>query len=149
MQGVSQNSLADFVGLSRNNIASYESGVVEPKAVNFIKICEYFNVPPMDMLSRDFEESPLEPLDVDNNDANQVNSYLNDRIEDFVSQTNDMTKVYEGYSAFMNMKRSLGENIDNPGLQIIFEDLLQLLQTTIHNNWSLINSIEGVSHEEE
>ena len=43
-RNLSQSELAQRIGLKRNNIASYEAGLVEPRAATFIRLAEFFEV---------------------------------------------------------------------------------------------------------
>lgn len=47
---LSQEELAEKVGLNRGNIASYENGSAEPKICNLIKIAHLYNVPIHDLI---------------------------------------------------------------------------------------------------
>lgn len=141
MKGLSQTKLASEIGLSRNNVASYESGVVEPNVKKFLATCVYFNVEPKDMLETIFAEHPVEVSDVSENAVGVVDKYLNDQMEQFVIQTNEMTKVFEGYQAFFEMKKDSDSYKNNKELYSTLEDLLELLQTLIGSNWTLIQSV--------
>ena len=59
--GLSQRELAERLGLKRNNIASYEAGIVEPRAVTFIAIARFFNVDPVLLLSQSVEARGISP----------------------------------------------------------------------------------------
>ncbi len=50
--GLSQRELAERLGLKRNNIASYEAGIVEPRAITFVAIARFFEVDPVILLSK-------------------------------------------------------------------------------------------------
>ena len=43
--GLSYRRLADAVGISHNNLASYEADRVMPSFQNAVKLCQFFNVP--------------------------------------------------------------------------------------------------------
>ena len=43
--GLSYRRLADAVGISHNNLASYEVDRVMPSFQNAVRLCEFFNVP--------------------------------------------------------------------------------------------------------
>lgn len=138
MKGVSQTSIAKATGMTRNNIASYESGVVEPNVKNFFKVCKYFSVDPKKMLEADLTEHPTEITNVDPTSDNVVNDYLTDHLDQFVIQTNEMTKVLEGYQAFYDLQRESIEDKSSRELYSTMDDLLSLLQSLIKANWHLI-----------
>jgi len=51
--GLSQEDLAQQVGLNRGNIASYEKGTAEPKLSNLLKFSHLFGVSIRDLTNRD------------------------------------------------------------------------------------------------
>ncbi|MGB3548619.1 MAG: helix-turn-helix transcriptional regulator [Saprospiraceae bacterium] len=51
-QGVTQSALAEALGLKRNHIASYEAGIVEPRALTFLHLADYFDVLPEVLLTK-------------------------------------------------------------------------------------------------
>ena len=53
---LSQEELAQLVGLNRGNIASYENGTAEPKIGSLIRLSEYFGVPFLDLVTVNLED---------------------------------------------------------------------------------------------
>ena len=141
LNGMSQAQLAQQIGLTRNNIASYESGIVEPNIQKFIATCSIFNVNPRSMLDEVMVEKPLE-IKVDKKEADPImDKYLLDQLDDFVNQTNEMTKIYEGYQAFLEMRKEMGNYEENKILFSTLIDLLDLLQSLIQANWEVIQIV--------
>lgn len=58
MRGISQQQLADDLGLNRNNIASYELGNSKPDMLRALSIARYFNCSLEQMILTDFEVHP-------------------------------------------------------------------------------------------
>lgn len=141
MQGLSQSKLATLLGMSRNNIASYESGLVEPKVAKFIETCLYFNVEPNDMLETKLSESPGESLNVNETNQGPVDSYIGQQMDSFVQQTNEMTKVYEGYKTLYEMKKEEDSYANNKELYATLDNLIELLGSLVASNWNLIQDI--------
>ena len=52
-RNLSQRELAENLGLKRNNVASYEAGIVEPRALTFVRIARYFRISPLALLTED------------------------------------------------------------------------------------------------
>lgn len=50
---MSQQDLADRVGLNRGNIASYEAGSAEPKICNLLRISKFFSISIADLTEQD------------------------------------------------------------------------------------------------
>ena len=61
MRGMSQQKLAEQLGLKRNNIASYEAGIVEPKAINFLKLAIFFEASPSELFGKDLTANFVAP----------------------------------------------------------------------------------------
>lgn len=141
MNGLSQSELARFIGMSRNNVASYESGVVEPNTTKFLVACEFFKIDPKDMLDLSLAENPIEISIAEESKEKIVDKYLLEHMDQFVIQTNEMTKVFEGYKAFIEMKKETDSFNENKDLYAILEDILSLLQSLIESNWKLIQSV--------
>lgn len=141
LMGLTQEELAKRLNASRNNIASYESGMVEPNIERFLRTCTFFNVSPRDMLESILSEKPSDANPLIEDPSNVLGQYLTDHMEQFVIQTNEMTKVLEGYKLFLDMKKE-NENYNlNADLFTTLSDLLDLLRTLIKSNWNLIQSI--------
>jgi transcriptional regulator with XRE-family HTH domain len=58
-RGLSQQKLAQEVGLKRSNIASYETGTVEPNAANFLRIAYFFDADPALLLELELSDHPV------------------------------------------------------------------------------------------
>jgi len=141
MRGLSQSALAGEIGMTRNNVASYESGLVEPNSAKFLRTCEYFSIDPKDMLESILSEHPTEVTTIDVEDQGVIDQHLTSQMDEFVIQTNEMTKVLEGYRALMQMRQESEQFQDNRELYSTLEDLLDLLGSLVHSNWGLIQSV--------
>lgn len=53
---LSQQDLADRIGLNRGNIASYENGSAEPRICNLLKISKFFSISILDLTEQDLCE---------------------------------------------------------------------------------------------
>lgn len=140
LKGLSQTELANKLNLSRNNIASYESGVVEPNTSNFLATCLYFQIDPRKMLSVDLSKHPTKTT-IETTDQDLLNRHVIDQMDLFIAQTNEMTKVLEGYRTFLTMKKESDNSNANQELFAIQEDLLDLLKNLLKSNWTLIRSV--------
>jgi transcriptional regulator with XRE-family HTH domain len=138
IHGKSQRDIAEAVGLSRNNIASYESGMVEPNAANFLKIAAHFDIEPANFLQDLMTEHPLH---TNPSVEPEQHTMMMDKMEAFVKETNEMTKVHEGYKALMLLKKETDEYKQHMDLYSSLEDLLDLLKNVLTLNWDLIQSI--------
>jgi transcriptional regulator with XRE-family HTH domain len=139
LSGLNQTQLADHLGLTRNNVASYESGLVEPNMKKYLATCRFFNIPPKDMLDSILSDHMDDLAKVKSEDP--IDHYIVDQIEEFILQTNEMTKVIEGYKAFYQMKRESETYRTNKGMHAILEDLLELLSALSAVNWEFVEKV--------
>lgn len=142
LNGLSQTELANQLGLNRNNIASYESGMVEPNTKIFLKTCTYFGVESKNMLAFKLSEKPIDDLAavVVTSSEKPIDIYLKDQLDAFTKQTNEMTKIYEGYKALLQL-RKVDNNQETGPLYSTLEDLIEILNNLISSNWQLIQSL--------
>lgn len=86
-----QQKLADALNLNRNQISSYESGQVEPRASILVRMGQLFEVHPADLLERDLEFSASAGID-----GKDLRLSL-DKLDEL---TKDMQLVVQGYRAY-------------------------------------------------
>ncbi len=142
LSAVSQQQLANTLGVKRNNIAAYESGLVEPNSGLFLKICTHFDIAPSAMLSKLLMEESLDSVDsAFPQMSTDKLTFLKSQIEPFVQQTNEMTKIYEGYTALVELKSTKVTDPTTNELYASFSDIIDLLKTIIDLNWEMIQDI--------
>ncbi|WP_293571056.1 helix-turn-helix transcriptional regulator [Phaeodactylibacter sp.] len=95
-RGLSQQKLAQEVGLKRSNIASYETGTVEPNAANFLRIAYFFDADPALLLELELSDHPV--LTTDNH---QRQEDILEMLSRFSSKTNDADKVAQGFREYL------------------------------------------------
>jgi len=149
MSGVSQKDLALKLNLSRNKIASYESGIVEPNAIIFLGVCSFFNIVPKDMLASLLAESPLESTQIDPKELNTIEKHIVDRMDEFIAKTNEMTKILDGYKVLSDWKSANTEDETTIGLYRAFNELLELLEMLVQTNWDLIHQVIPFTEQED
>ncbi len=140
LKGLSQTELAKNLELNRSKIASYESGMVEPNSGTFLKISRYFEVSSQDLLSQILSENPIDIINPPASTNDPLDNYLQDQLTNFTQQTNEMTKIYEGYSTLLDLKKE-EVNGETGQLYSMLDDLLDILQKLIDANWKLIQSV--------
>jgi transcriptional regulator with XRE-family HTH domain len=102
---LSQEELAQQLGLNRGNIASYENGSAEPKLCNLLKIARFFQVSLMDITQHDLAlgHSSSEVVHLGSNGRQRLNE-LYERSKDFHAFLSGLQTCY-AYKA-----KSLREN---------------------------------------
>jgi len=144
LNGLSQTDLAAKLEINRNNVASYESSMVEPNAKTFLKTCAFFSIDARSMLSTELSQQSVEDLTSINLPESEVSNYLKDQLDVFTKQTNEMTKIYEGYKELIAMRKDT-KNEQTGSLYSTLEDLLEVLSSLISSNWKLIQSLYPTS----
>lgn len=158
--GLSQEQLAERLGLNRGNIASYEKGTAEPKLENVLKIVKLFNIELADLLEKDLTNSAaiIEELEkggyetpaphVAPEEATaHLKAELNDhriRLERFISQSDDMQKILEGFKQFHKFKMEKAGEItrDVKNISDDYEKLLDVMETLLSTHKELIRMLE-------
>jgi len=140
LKGISQTQLATDLDLNRSKIASYESGMVEPNTATFLKISAYFEISAQEILSQVISENPIEIISHTVPTDDVLESYLQEQMSNFTQQTNEMTKIYEGYQTLLELRKEEINDETGP-LYAVLDDLLDILQKLIETNWQLIQNI--------
>lgn len=149
LHGVSQQKLATNTGMTRNNIASYEMGKVEPKAENLLKIARFFDVDPYWFISRKLDQ---EMVGTENINAEAVSkrfaagaSTEKRVLESFINKNEDMQKVLEGFKEFYQFRLTLNENTSKEARNLAgnLESLLELMENLLQTNFELIKKIQS------
>lgn len=128
--GISQQKLAQEVGLKRSNIASYETGSVEPNAINFLKISFFFEASPSDFLGSELSGRPL-PLEA------AIASRMMDPLHQFFSKTRDAEKIAQGFTEYLRL------HPDHPDSSEL-RRILKILEYLVDINKQFINQQAGV-----
>lgn len=114
----------------------------------YIATCKYFNISLKDMLEIKLSESPAESLHVSERDQGPIDTFVNQQLDTFVQQTNEMTKVYEGYKTLYEMKKEEEAYSKNKDLYATLDNLIELLGSLVKYNWNLIQEIYPNGEEE-
>ncbi|MEL6718377.1 MAG: helix-turn-helix transcriptional regulator [Bacteroidota bacterium] len=137
LKGISQQKLAEAVQLKRNNIASYESGAVEPKAINFLKLARFFEVSPVELLTNDLSQNPLEQMEAPAVEEPKAPEILLSQLEEFITETSEMQKVVDGFRELQKFKAQQGSEEQLPS------DLIDILEHLLKSNWQMVQGLQG------
>ena len=55
--GISQEKLADMLGVSRQAVSKWETGETQPEMANLLAICKILNITPNELLGYDSKDS--------------------------------------------------------------------------------------------
>ena len=65
MRKLTQDEMGTIMNCNRNNIASYEGGIVEPSASRFLLACDYFGISPSEILNNVYTDENLPYFEAD------------------------------------------------------------------------------------
>ena len=71
--GISQEKLADMLGVSRQAVSKWETGETQPEMANLLAICKILNITPNELLGYDSKDSK-EPAAGENYDKKKRKS---------------------------------------------------------------------------
>lgn len=144
---LSQEQLADKLGVSRQAISKWESGSAYPEMEKIIQICQLFDININDLLNNDIKEVKNEK-EVKNN----INKYLDDFLS-FISKTINM---FSSFSFKMKVKCLFEQfivvsvvvllfMIINSILAGIFSNMISFLPSGIHSiMYNLFDGVLGI-----
>lgn len=139
---LSQEELANRIGLNRGNIASYENGTAEPRICNLLKLSNLFGITIMDLTQRDLRDEKAFNSAVQN--FQQLSEGERDLIHQFLIKAEEIEAVFRGlYTCCRFKANGLGEvPKDTQILLSNFEQLYEAAQTLLFEHKALIDFIK-------
>ena len=148
--GIGQTALAHKLSLSRQKIASYEAGFVEPNAWVFLSVCAYFRVDPVIMLNE--EITPAENQQVTKfNSGHASGEVIPDleapemAMEQLRAITDEFDKILEGYELFHSFREKHPELDDEESLSVLYNDLLSIMHRISETNHAFLGRKTRIS----
>ena len=138
LKKMSQLQLAEDLSIKRNNVASYENGIVEPNAERLLVFSKYFNIAPEVLTDI---ELVTEKNKLNTNDINKSYKQIRDlktQLTDLYSSTEQAKKVQRGYSMVYDELKSSITQQESQGVLSSLTDFLHLLKNIINNNYNFI-----------
>lgn len=83
-KGLSQQNMADFLGISRQGYGKYEDGKSEPDSKSIVKLADYFDVTTDWLLGRDIEDK-----------EDEKRSYMIDKILKILEEYPEMDLAFD------------------------------------------------------
>ncbi len=141
---LSQEELANRVGLNRGNIASYENGTAEPKICNLLKIANLFSVSILDLTKKDLGDE--EALNEASHSYQELSSNELELLQQFARRADELQEVVRSIHTCFHFKaRSMGDMQEPREMQMIamkFEELYDASQDLMQNHRALIDFIK-------
>jgi transcriptional regulator with XRE-family HTH domain len=151
---LSQQGFGEKIGLSRSNIASYENGKAEPRAVKLAEIARFFNISLNQLIEKDLTELDNEKLLPANaNIKEDLVEFLENRdatVSKFEVKTKNLKKITEGFRAFIELKISTLEDksFSVSSLMGDFENLLNVMDNLIASNEELVAYLKKITEKQ-
>ena len=147
--GLSQEELANILGVKRSSIAAYERKNVEPRLRVVLEVARYFDVNVQDLLQirlddstsyRNFDTTDVADTEISPDKLHQSHALEFDR---FAEQTVKIRKVLEGFRAFYTFKREQmnGVSPENHSLRFDIDNFIQLTDHLLSYNESVLKLI--------
>lgn len=147
--GLSQEELADILGVKRSSVAAYERKNVEPRLRVVLEVARYFDINVQDLLEirldgnatyRTFDRTDLVDAEISPSKLQQTHSL---EFERFAEQTIKIRKVLEGFRAFYSFKREQMKEAssENQSLRFDIDNFIQLTDHLLHYNESVLKVI--------
>jgi transcriptional regulator with XRE-family HTH domain len=141
-RSLSQEELAQRIGLNRGNITSYENGTAEPKICNLLKLSNLFGVSVIDLIQKDLSEEKATTEAVQS-----FRPVLNGEraiIEHFAYIAEEIERVIEGLHSCCRFKTSNLEEVPRDMRIVLtnFEQLYEAARTLLRNYRELLDFIQ-------
>ena len=127
---LSQEDLAEKIGVSRQSVSKWESGSAYPEMDKMVQICNIFNLNIDDLLNQDIEEV---------NNTKQSKNALNKYINDFLNYITKTVNMFSDMSAKTKIKCIFEQLIIIGVLSIIFSIIGNVLSDVFSNLFSFLS----------
>lgn len=140
LKGASQKKLGDLVGATRSQIASYESGAIEPRFKTLLALSDLFHVSLEELLSEDLTERSPQFSKAREHNLDAHDRQVLVEMKDLIRKTREMEKILEGYRTFHIMRSESSSDANRETVKTM-KNLFDILGTQIKANWKLIRSL--------
>lgn len=136
---LSQEELAEQVGLRRGNISSYEKNIAEPKINNLVKIASRFNVQVVDLITKDLKY-------VQEHDGAEPTTIVVDEVllNEYLTKSQEYEKILQGFKCYHSFKMSqlTEKSKDFEILSMDFEKLFEVTECMMTTHRALITYLK-------
>lgn len=147
---LSQEGLAESLGIKRSNIAAYESKNVEPRLRLILEMAKLFDINIRDFIQKDlsndakYRKFEQEVLNVDVK-PQALDIEDNPDINKFVEKSMNIRKILEGFKAFYAFKKSSIKESSPEKNKLIFDidSFIQLMEQLLAYNEAVIKAIQN------
>lgn len=138
---ISQEELANRIGLNRGNIASYENGTAEPRICNLLKLADAFGISILHLTRCDL--SKKEVFDqVRSTNQQHVPGHSKEALQRYLQRAKELEQVMNGLNTCCRYKlKRLGEQVPKDMQLVVmhFEELYDTAQALMEEHRSLLD----------
>jgi len=138
---ISQEELANRIGLNRGNIASYENGTAEPKICNLVKLARLFDISIHHLTQSDLSQEAIFKS-VRSQNSYPAPTHNPEALHTYLQRAAELEQVMNGLNTCCRYKlKRLGEQVPKD-MQIVvmhFEELYDTAQALMKEHRSLLN----------
>ena len=127
---LSQEDLADKLGVSRQSISKWESGVVYPEMDKMVQLCSIFNLSMDDLINNDVTEV---------NNTKQAKNSINKFIDSFFKYVNKTIKMFSSMSFKERFKCIFEQLLIVIGLVVVFSIIGLIGDILVTNLFSFLS----------
>lgn len=140
--GLSQQDLADRVGLNRGNIASYESGTAEPKICKLLRISNLFEINTHDLTRYDLSEAgqlarAMQSFNEEKKDDNKRMDILLERIEQLEVVVESVKNLYTYRAPQLDLSHP-----DVKAVAHYYEQMYAVTETLLDEHRALVDELK-------
>lgn len=121
---LSQEAIAEKLGVSRQSVSKWESGLAYPEMDKMVKLCQIFNLNIDDLLNQDIKEV---------NNSKQAKNNINKFIEDFLDYNTKMIDMFSSMK-FKQRVKCLFEQIVIIGIITLILIIIGAISSSILGN---------------
>jgi len=138
-RNMSQEELAQQIGLNRGNIASYENGSAEPRICNLLKLCDLFGVSVMDLSNRDLSSESGQVTN--GTELPALESVL---LERYQRQAGEMEKLFKSIHTCCRYSAESTDPLPKEcqTLLVYFEQLYDAASSLLHQHEGLLRQLD-------
>lgn len=137
---LSQEELANRVGLNRGNIASYENGTAEPKICNLLKLSNLFGISIIDLTQKNLQHHSQ--LSEANAKFQKLNANEIELMVQFTKRAEELQSVIQSiHTCFQFKAKNMEQSKEMMIIAMKFEELFDASENLLHNHHALIEFI--------
>ena len=155
-KNLSQEGLADFLGVKRSNIAAYETKNVEPRLRLVYDMAKFFDIDIGEFIEKPLEEGDPYTSFNDNTTTETITTNLaaidsETDINTFIKKSIKIKRILEGFKAFYTFRKTRIANNNSVKQKLTYEidEFIQLIEHLLLYNDSVIKAIQNTKHLDE